>query len=152
MTLDLAFVCHKHEGWLQGKGAIRETSIRVRDYNVLMQAHLHVLQLASILSPNVEMHKKELSACNIGRSMAWISKQHRDNFAPLLREKLMQVATGDPDLVALAMGPSSTTLMYQGCDITSYTLHHGTFTSGFHHETMRTLRDGKNLLEKVQSP
>jgi hypothetical protein len=127
------------------KGVIREKSIRVHDYNVLMQAHLHVLQLASIVSPNVEMHKKELSACNIGWSVAWIPKQHRDNFAPLLQEKLMQVTTGDPDLDALAMGPCSTILMYQGCDITAYTLHHGTFTLGFRHETVRTLRDGKYL-------
>jgi hypothetical protein len=124
----------------------------VHDYNVLMQAHLHVLQLASIVSPNVDMHKKELSACNIGRSMAWILKQHRDNFAPLLWEKLMQVAIGDPDLDALAMGPSSTILMYQGYDITAYTPHHGTFTLGFCRGTTRTLRDGKNLWEKVQSP
>ena len=63
----------RHEKRIEGKG-IGEKSVRVHDYNVPMKAHFEILQQASVVSPYVDMDKKELLvACNIlGRSKAWI--------------------------------------------------------------------------------
>ena len=41
----------RHVGRLDQKGTIREKSIRVREHNVLMQAHFKVLQQASVVLP-----------------------------------------------------------------------------------------------------
>ena len=80
----------RHEERIEGKGT-GEKSVRVHDYNVPMKAHFEILQQASVVSPYVDMDKKELLvACNIlGRSKAWIQKQHKDDSATWLREKLM---------------------------------------------------------------
>ena len=71
------------------------------------------------------MHKKELAASTFGRSQAWINKQHRDHFATWLREKLLEVRTGELDLDVLALGPNSSVAMYQGYDINAYTFYSG---------------------------
>ena len=55
----------RHEKRIEGKG-IGEKSVRVHDYNVPMKTHFEILQQASVVSPYVDMDKKELLvACNI---------------------------------------------------------------------------------------
>ena len=47
---------------------------------------------------------------------------HR-NFGPWLKEKCLGQQTNSKDLHHLAMGPSSTVLMYEGYDINAYTFY-----------------------------
>ena len=74
----------QHEVGLQGRGTIRERSVRI-EVDVFWQAYFVVLCQASIVSPYIKEHKAELQATNSGKSNTWLAKQHRENFAQWLK-------------------------------------------------------------------
>jgi hypothetical protein len=47
-----------------------------RDYNSVSEAHFSVLQQLKIEVPYIEKHLSELCRDNIGRTEAWIMKEH----------------------------------------------------------------------------
>jgi hypothetical protein len=51
-----------------------------RDYNSVSEAHFSVLQQLEIAAPYIEEHLSELHRDNIGRTEAWIIKEHRRVF------------------------------------------------------------------------
>jgi hypothetical protein len=113
----------RHEGRLSGRGTIGRKSVRVVDLETFNRAHYTILQQAAIVSPYMDEHKRELHMQNRGRSKAWIVKQHRESFGSWLRLKLTGVHTGYHELDLLAMGPSTTVLMFEGYDINAYTFY-----------------------------
>jgi hypothetical protein len=113
----------RHEERLSGRGTIGQKSVRVVDLETFNLAHCTVLQQAAIVSPYMDEHKRELHMQNRGRSEAWIVKQHRESFGSWLRLKLTGVHTGYHELDLLAMGPSTTVLMFEGYDINAYTFY-----------------------------
>ena len=113
----------RHEGRLGGRGMIGEQSVRIDDLASFNQAHFTVLQQASVVSPYIEMHKRELQGKYRGRSEAWLTKQHKEEFGSWLRLKLAGVDTGNAQLDLLAIGPSSTVLKFQGYEINAYTFY-----------------------------
>ena len=102
----------RHEGRLEGRGTIGEQSVRIDDLTTFKQAHFAVLQQASVVSPYIDMHKRELQGKYRGKSEAWLTKQHREEFGSWLRLKLAGVDTGNAQLDLLAIGPSSTILKF----------------------------------------
>jgi hypothetical protein len=67
-----------HEGRLRGRGRGRmcQKSFVDRDYNLVNEAHFSVLQQLEIAPPYIEEHLLELRRDNIGRTEAWIMKEH----------------------------------------------------------------------------
>jgi hypothetical protein len=66
-----------HEGRLRGRGRMGQKSFVDRDYNSISEAHFNVLQQLEIAAPYIEEHLSELHRDNIGRTEAWIMKEHR---------------------------------------------------------------------------
>ena len=60
---------------------------------------------------------------NLGKSEAWITRHHIDNFVVWLREKLMGDGTIVEQLQWLAKGPSMTIMQYQAYEINGYTFY-----------------------------
>ena len=60
---------------------------------------------------------------NLGKSEAWITRHHIDNFAVWLRAKLMGDDTIAEQLQWLAKGPSMTIMQYQAYEINRYTFY-----------------------------
>ena len=50
----------RHEGRLGGRGTIGEQSVRIDDLTTFKQAHFAILQQAYVVSPYIDMHKREL--------------------------------------------------------------------------------------------
>jgi hypothetical protein len=65
-----------HEGRLRGRGRMSQKSFVDIDYNSVSEAHLSVLQQLEIATPYIEEHLSELRKDNIGRTEAWIMKEH----------------------------------------------------------------------------
>jgi hypothetical protein len=73
-----------HEGILRGRGRGRgrgrrsmgQKSFFDRDYNSVSEAHFSVLQQLKIVAPYIMEHLSELHRDNIGRTEAWIMKEH----------------------------------------------------------------------------
>jgi hypothetical protein len=65
-----------HEGRLRGRGRMGQKSFVDRDYNSISEAHFSVLQQLKIAAPYIEEHLSELRRDNIGRTEAWIMKEH----------------------------------------------------------------------------
>jgi hypothetical protein len=68
------------EGKLRGRGRMDQKSFVDRDYNSVSEAHFSVLQPLKIAAPYIEEHLCELHRDNIGRTEAWIMKEHRRIF------------------------------------------------------------------------
>jgi hypothetical protein len=65
-----------HEGRLRGRGRMGQKSFIDRDYNSLSEAHFNVLQQLEIVALYIEEHLSEFHRDNIGRTEAWIMKEH----------------------------------------------------------------------------
>jgi hypothetical protein len=76
-----------HEGRLRGRGRMSEKSFIDRDYNSVSEAHLCVLQQLKIIASYIEEQLSELCRDNIGRTEAWIMKEHRCVFTTWLMDK-----------------------------------------------------------------
>jgi hypothetical protein len=64
------------EGRLRGRGRMGQKSFVNRDYNSVSEAHFNVLQQLEIDTPYIKEHLSELHRYNIGRTKAWIMKEH----------------------------------------------------------------------------
>jgi hypothetical protein len=69
-----------HEGRLRERGRMSQKSFNDRDYNSVSETHFSVLQQLEIDAPYIEEHLFELHRDNIGRTEAWIIKEHRRIF------------------------------------------------------------------------
>jgi hypothetical protein len=76
-----------HEGRLRGRGRMSEKSFIDRDYNSVSEAHFSVLQQLKIIASYIEEQLSELCRDNIGRTEAWIMKEHRCVFTTWLMDK-----------------------------------------------------------------
>jgi hypothetical protein len=65
-----------HEGRLRVRGIMGQKSFIDRDYNSVSEAHFNVLQQLEIDASYIEEHLSELRRDNIGRTEAWIMKEH----------------------------------------------------------------------------
>jgi hypothetical protein len=94
-----------HEGRLRGRGRMGQKSFVDRDYNSVSEAHFSVLQQLEIVAPYIEKHLLELRRDNIGRTEAWIMKEHRRVFTTWLMDK--EIPTEDMMMKMLPSHPSS---------------------------------------------
>jgi hypothetical protein len=65
-----------HEGRLRGRGRMSQKNFVDRDYNSVSEAHFSVLQQLKIAAQYIEEYLSELHRDNIGRTEAWIMKEH----------------------------------------------------------------------------
>jgi hypothetical protein len=68
------------EGRLRGRGRMGQKSFVDGDYNSVSKTHFSVLQQLKIVATYNEEHLSELRRDNIGRTEAWIMKEHRHVF------------------------------------------------------------------------
>jgi hypothetical protein len=68
------------EGRLRGRGRMGQKSFVDGDYNSVSETHFSVLQQLKIVATYNEEHLSELCRDNIGRTEAWIMKEHRRVF------------------------------------------------------------------------
>jgi hypothetical protein len=87
-----------------------------RDYNSVSETYFSVLQQLEIAAPYIEEHLSEFHRDNIGRTEAWIMKEHRRVFTTLLIDK--EIPTKDMMMKMLASHPSSCVTSWQGTLIT----------------------------------
>jgi hypothetical protein len=76
-----------------------------RDYNSVSETHFSVLQQLEIAIPYIEEHLSEIHRDNIGRTEAWIMKEHRRVFSTWLMDK--KIPTEYMTMKMLASRPSS---------------------------------------------
>jgi hypothetical protein len=76
-----------YKGRLRGRGRMSQKSFVDRDYNLVREAHFSVIQQLEIVAPYIEEHLSELRRDNIGRTEAWIMKEHRHVFTTWLMDK-----------------------------------------------------------------
>jgi hypothetical protein len=65
-----------HEDRLRGRGRMGQKSFIDRDYNSVSESYFSVLQQLEIVAPYIAEHLSELHRDNIGRTEAWIMKEH----------------------------------------------------------------------------
>jgi hypothetical protein len=65
-----------HEGRLRGRGRMSQKSFVDRDYNSVSEAHFSVVQQLEIVASYIKENLSELRRDNIGRTEAWIMKEH----------------------------------------------------------------------------
>jgi hypothetical protein len=58
-----------------------------RDYNSVSEAHFSVLQQLEIVALYIKEHLSEVCRDNIGRTEAWIMKEHQRVFTTCLMDK-----------------------------------------------------------------
>ena len=71
--------------------------------------------------PYIDKHTQSLQTLYPSRSQAWLDKKHEE-FVSWLRRRLLGIKLGN-QLDALAKGPSSTYLKYQGYEINGFTFY-----------------------------
>jgi hypothetical protein len=94
-----------HEGRLSGRGRMGQKSFVDRDYNPVSEAYFSVLQQLKIATSYIEEHLSELRRGNIGRTEAWIMKEHRRIFTTWLMDK--EIPIEDMMMKMLTSHPSS---------------------------------------------
>jgi hypothetical protein len=72
--------------------------------------------------PYINEHRQSLQTLYPSSSQAWLDKKHREELANWLRHRLLGIKLGN-QLDALAKGPSSTYLKYQGYEINGFTFY-----------------------------
>jgi hypothetical protein len=110
-----------HEGRLIGRGRMGQKSFIDRDNNLVSEAHFNVLQQLKIVAPYIEEHLSELRRDNIGRTEAWIMKEHRRVFTTWLMDK--EIPTEDTMMKMLASRTSICVTSWQAYDINGYTYY-----------------------------
>jgi hypothetical protein len=65
-----------HEGRLRGRGRMSQKSFVDRDYNSVSETHFSVVQQLEIVASYIKENLSELRRDNIGRTEAWIMKEH----------------------------------------------------------------------------
>jgi hypothetical protein len=110
-----------HEGRLRERGRMSQKSFIDKDYNSVSEAHFSVLQQLEIVAPYIEEHFLELHRDNIGRTEAWIMKEHQRVFTTWLMDK--EIPTEDMTMKMLASHPSRCVKSWQAYDINGYTYY-----------------------------
>jgi hypothetical protein len=80
-----------HEGRLRGRERMGQKSFVERDYNSVSETHFSVLQQLEIAAPYIKEHLLELHRDNIGRTEAWIMKEHQRVFTTWLMDKKIPI-------------------------------------------------------------
>jgi hypothetical protein len=110
-----------HEGRLRGRGRMSQKSFIDKDYNSVSEPYFNVLQQLEIDTPYIEEHLSKLRRDNIGRTEAWIMKEHRRVFTTWLIHK--NIPTEDMTMKMLASCPLSCVTSWQAYDINEYTYY-----------------------------
>jgi hypothetical protein len=110
-----------HEGRLRGRERMGQKSFVDWDYNSLSEVHFSMLQQLEIAMLYIEEHFFELHRDNIGRTEAWIMKDHRRVFTTRLMDK--QLPTEDMTMKMLTSHPSSCVRSWQAYDVNGYTYY-----------------------------
>jgi hypothetical protein len=110
-----------HEGRLRGRGRMCQKSFINRDYNLVSETHFSALQQLKIAAPYIEEHLSELRRDNIGRTEAWIMKEHRRVFTTWLMDK--EILTEDMTMKMMTSHSSSCVTSWQAYDINGCTYY-----------------------------
>ena len=79
----------RHEGRLKGKGILgKKYNMHILESEI-RKTNFTVLQNSSLVAPYMDEHMNFIRSENPGKSEAWITRHHIDNFAVWLRAKLM---------------------------------------------------------------
>ena len=113
----------RHEGRLKGKGILGKKSNMHILESEIRKANFTVLQNSSLVAPYMDEHMNIIRSDNPGKSEAWITRHHIDNFVVWLRAKLMGDGTIAEQLQWLARGLSMTIMQYQAYEINGYTFY-----------------------------
>jgi hypothetical protein len=108
-----------HEGRLRVR--MSQKSFVDKYYNSVSEEHFSVLQQLEIAAPYIEEHLSELRRDNIGRTEAWITKEHRCVFTTWLMDK--EIPTEDMTIKMMSSHPSSCVTSWQIYDINGYTYY-----------------------------
>nr|CAD40254.2 OSJNBb0096E05.3 [Oryza sativa Japonica Group] len=113
----------RHEGRLSGVGTIGRKRIRP-DQASYVQAHYAVLQHMAEVVPYFEEHLAKIRDENLGRSDAWINREHNSRFNEWFKNRVtMSTDVPNETVQLLGMGPSWTIDTWQGYDINGYTFY-----------------------------
>nr|ASR75326.1 transposon protein [Oryza rufipogon] len=113
----------RHEGRLSGVGTIGRKRIRP-DQASYAQAHYAVLQHMAEVGPYFEEHLAKIRDENLGRSDAWINREHNSRFNEWFKNRVtMSTDVPNETVQLLGMGPSWTVDTWQGYDINGYTFY-----------------------------
>nr|CAD39700.3 OSJNBb0115I21.8 [Oryza sativa Japonica Group] len=113
----------RHEGRLSGVGTIGRKRIRP-DQASYVQAHYAVLQHMAEVGPYFEEHLEKIRDENLGRSNAWINREHNSWFNEWFKNRVtMSTDVPNETVQLLGMGPSWTVDTWQGYDINGYTFY-----------------------------
>nr|ABA99248.1 transposon protein, putative, CACTA, En/Spm sub-class [Oryza sativa Japonica Group] len=113
----------RHEGRLSGVGIIGRKRIRP-DQASYAQAHYAVLQHMAKVGPYFEEHLAKIRDENLGRSDAWINREHNSRFNEWFKNCVaMSTVVPNETVQLLGMGPSWTIDTWQGYDINGYTFY-----------------------------
>nr|AAT58820.1 unknown protein [Oryza sativa Japonica Group] len=113
----------RHEGRLSGVGTIGRKRIRP-DQASYAQAHYAVLQHMAEVGPYFEEHLAKIRDENLGRSDAWINREHNSRFNEWFKNRVtMSTDVPNEAVQLLGMGPSWTIDTWQGYDINGYTFY-----------------------------
>nr|CAH68028.1 OSIGBa0136O08-OSIGBa0153H12.6 [Oryza sativa] len=113
----------RHEGRLSGVGTIGRKRIRP-DQASYVQAHYAVLQHMAEVGPYFEEHLEKIRDENLGRSDAWINREHNSWFNEWFKNRVTMSTDVPNEIVQLlGMGPSWTVDTWQGYDINGYTFY-----------------------------
>ena len=79
----------RHEGRLKGNGILGKKSNMHIPESEIRKANFTVLQNSSLVAPYMDENMNLIRSENLGKSEAWITRHHIDNFVVWLRAKLM---------------------------------------------------------------
>jgi hypothetical protein len=107
----------RHEGRLSGKETLRKKTYIGMDDDYFNKAHYTVLQNSSSVDPYIETRNNFLRSEFLGKSRAWITRQHMETFSDWLRKQCQGDESTDEQLYFLARQPSWHILTYKGYEI-----------------------------------
>ena len=113
---------HPHEGRTSGMGC---TGRKVRtdvEEEMVQEAHHNTLNQLVVKDKWVEKHQEELCRGRVGRTVAWVQRQHKINFMTWIKQQGIP-RNRDAAESRLAYGPSSQITSWQGYDINGYRFH-----------------------------
>jgi hypothetical protein len=108
-------------GRLRERGRMGQKTFVDRDYNLVSEAHFSVLQQLTIAESYIDEHLSDLRRDNVGRTDAWIMKEHRRVFITWLIDK--DIPTEEKMIKMLASHPSSYVTSWQAYDINGCTYY-----------------------------
>ncbi|WVZ80446.1 hypothetical protein U9M48_027919 [Paspalum notatum var. saurae] len=111
------------EGKLAGKGTLEKKVMLCSDNVLFDREHFTVLDHSTLMAPYMEDHKIILRSQYSGKSEAWITRRHIENFGVWLRQHLMRNEEIDDHLSWLARRPCSSTTTFKRYEINGNTFY-----------------------------